>query len=136
MPDLKTFVISCIGGIISLSAVIHVSFTKILPLTLTPFTMGAIFLILSAFIGLLNEEIKESILATVLTIVGAIFLTAFMRILPAVLGLIPSQTDVFAFAQIASTLPMFLLVTPFCVFGTMLGLLMNEFVFKSRYESI
>ncbi|MHA2030640.1 MAG: hypothetical protein ACW99Q_14730 [Candidatus Kariarchaeaceae archaeon] len=134
MLDLKPFAISCIGGIISISAVLHASFTQILPFSLTPFTMGSILLIMSAFIGLLNEEIKESILAMVITIVGAVFLTAFMRVLPAVLGFIPSQTDVFAFAQVASTLPMFLLMTPFCVFGTMLGLLINEFVVKPRYE--
>ncbi|MFX0205090.1 MAG: hypothetical protein ACFFDT_03825 [Candidatus Hodarchaeota archaeon] len=126
--NLIAFFISSIGAIIITSAIIHTSYTQILPLT--QLTIGLILIVPAAFIGLLNEDLKESMLAMFLAIVGTILLTSFTRILPTLLGVFPSQGDVFAFQQIGETLAFFFLMVPFFIIGTIIGVILNEFVLK------
>ena len=127
----KDFLISSIGGTIVTSAIVHISYTKILPLTQV--TAGFIIILPAVFIGLINEEIQESMLAMILTLIGSIFLISFVRIIPGLIGVFPSQSDIFAYQQIAETLPLFFLMFPVYVLGTMFGVIINEFVLKSRY---
>ncbi|MHA2107389.1 MAG: hypothetical protein ACXABU_15285 [Candidatus Hodarchaeales archaeon] len=127
----KDFLISAIGGTIVTSAIIHISYTKILPLTQV--TAGFILVLPAIYIGLINEEIQDSMLAMVLSLIGSILLIVFARIIPALIGVFPSQSDLFAYQQIAETLPLFFLMFPLYVLGTMFGVIINEFVIKSRY---
>ncbi len=125
----KEFLISSIGGTIVTSAIIHSSYTKILPLTQV--SAGFIIIVPAIYIGLLNEEIQESILAMIMSLMGSLFLILFARITPALLGVFPSQSDVFAYQQIGETLPLFFLMFPIYILGTMFGVLINEFALKS-----
>ncbi|MHA1977204.1 MAG: hypothetical protein ACW98F_17480 [Candidatus Hodarchaeales archaeon] len=127
----KDFLISSIGGTIVTSAIIHISYTKIFPLT--QITAGFIIILPAIFIGLINEEIQDSMLSMILTLVGSLFLISFVRMLPGFIGVFPSQSDLFAYQQIAETLPLFFLMFPLYVLGTMFGVILNEFVIKTRY---
>lgn len=131
ISDLFAFIISSIGGIIILSALISISYTQILPLSYMALTIIAI--LLSIFIGILNEDPKKSILALVTAVVSAVFLTSFMRAMPALIGVIPAETDLFVFAQLTTTLPIFFIITPACFLGNTLGIIINEFLLKPRY---
>ncbi|MHA1944622.1 MAG: hypothetical protein ACXAC6_11040 [Candidatus Hodarchaeales archaeon] len=127
----RSFLVSSIGGTIVTSAIIHSSYTKIIPLTQV--TAGFVIVLPAIYIGILSEEIQESILAMILSLVGSITLISFVRILPALFGIFPSQGDLFAYQQIAETLPLFFLMFPLYILGTMFGVILNEFVIKTRY---
>ncbi len=129
--DLFAFIISSIGGIIVLSAIISVSYSQILPLSYPALALIAV--LVSIFIGILNEDPKRSIFALVITMVSAVFLTSFMRSMPALIGIIPGETDLFIFAQLTTTLPIFFIIAPTCFLGNTLGILINEFLLKPRY---
>ena len=131
ISDLFAFIISSIGGIVVLSAMISVSYTQILPLSYL--ALALISFLLSIFIGILNEDPKKSIFALVIAVVGAVFLTSFMRSMPALIGVIPGETDVFVFAQVTTTLPIFFIMAPICFLGNTAGIIINEFLLKSRY---
>ncbi|MFX0013838.1 MAG: hypothetical protein ACFFB2_03660 [Promethearchaeota archaeon] len=126
------FIISTVGAIIVSSTIIHVLYTQILPLTeLT----SAIFLMLPAvYIGVLNEDIKRSMLSMTLTTVGIVVLSSFTLSLPAFVGVFPYSNDLFIFQQITETIPLLFLVIPFLTIGTIIGVIINEFKLKkSRY---
>ncbi|MFX1282776.1 MAG: hypothetical protein ACFFB5_03940 [Promethearchaeota archaeon] len=126
------FLISIIGAIIVSSAILHVSFTQVIPLT--QLTAGFIIIIPAFFIGLINDDIRDSFLAMALSVFGTIILTSFTRALPAFVGIFPGEGDFFAFQQVASTIPMIFLLVPVSVIGTMIGVVVNEFLIKSRYN--
>jgi len=128
----KDFLLSSIGGTIVTSAIMHISYTGIFPLTQT--TAGFVIIIPAIFIGLINDEIQDSMLAMIIALIGSIGLISFVRILPGLLGVFPSQSDLFAYQQIAETLPFFFLMFPLYILGTMFGLILNEFLIKSRYN--
>ena len=125
----KAFLISAIGGTIVTSAIIHSSYTKIVPLTQV--TAGFVIVLPAIYIGIINEEIQESILAMVLSLIGSIVLISVARILPAIFGVFPNQSDFFAYQQIGETLPLFFLLFPLYILGTMIGILINEFILKT-----
>ncbi|MFX0170538.1 MAG: hypothetical protein ACFE9L_01330 [Candidatus Hodarchaeota archaeon] len=130
---ISTFLISSIGAAIVASTIFHVSFTDVIPLnTIT----AVIFLLVpTTFIGLLNEDIKDSYLSMGLAIVLTILLTSFTRAFPAFLGIFPGESDIFVFFQTAETVVIiFFLMIPIALFGTMVGVLLNEFVVKSQYR--
>ena len=127
----KAFLISSIGGTIVTSAIIHTSYTKIVPLTQV--TAGFVIVLPAIYIGIINEEIQESVLAMILSLIGSIVLISFVRILPAIFGVFPHQSDFFAYQQIGETLPLFFLLFPLYILGTMIGILINEFIIKTRY---
>lgn len=127
----KPFLISSIGGTFVTSAIIHASHTKIIPLTQV--TAGFIIVVPAIYIGIINEEIQESVLAMILSLIGSIILISFVKILPALFGVFPSESDLFAYEQIAETLPLFFLMFPLYILGTMSGVLINEFIIKTHY---
>ncbi len=127
----KDFLLSSIGGTIVTSAIIHSSYTKVIPLTQT--TAGIVIIIPAIFIGLLNDEIQEAMYAMLIAIFGSLILISFARIVPGLLGIFPSGSDVFAYQQIGETLPLFFLMFPLYVLGTMFGVLINEFLIKDQY---
>jgi hypothetical protein len=129
--DFLSFSISAIGGIVGISAMISVSYTQVLPLSYVG--LALISSILSVFIGIINDDAKRSIYAMVIAVVGAVFLTIFMRAMPALLGIIPVETDLFIFGQVTTTLPIFFLIAPLCLLGNTLGILINEFLLKPQY---
>jgi hypothetical protein len=123
--------VSIIGATIIASTILHVLYTQILPIN-EPL-VALLLLIPAAYIGLINEDVKESMLAMFITITSTIILTSFTRSIPAILGLFPHSSDVFAFQQITETIPLLFLVIPFFVIGTMIGVIVNEFILKTRY---
>ncbi|MFX0151804.1 MAG: hypothetical protein ACFFAJ_13535 [Candidatus Hodarchaeota archaeon] len=130
---ISTFIISSVGAAIVASTIFHVSFTDIIPLnTIT----AVIFLLVpTTFIGLLNEDIKDSYLSMGLAVVLTVLLTSFTRSFPAFLGVFPGESDIFVFVQTAETVVIvFFLMIPIALIGTMIGILLNEFVVKSQYQ--
>lgn len=126
--DRIMILVSSFGSIIVMSSIIHASYTQILPLT--QLTAGVILIGPSIFIGLLNDDLRDALKVMVLTVLGTIFLTIFIRSIPAFIGVFSTQTDVFIFQQIAETLPLFFLMIPFSVIGTVTGSILSEFLFK------
>ncbi len=126
--DQIMILVSSFGSVIVMSAILHVSFTQIIPLT--QITAGVILIGPSIFIGLLNDDLKDALKAMVITVLGTIILTIFIRSIPAIIGVFPAQSDVFIFQQIAETLPLFFLMIPFSVIGTVGGSILSEFLFK------
>jgi len=88
------------------------------------------------FIGLVNEELEDSMTAMLVAIIGTILLTAFTRSLPALLGIFPGQADLFVFQQVGETLSLLLPLVPIYALGTMAGLLVKEFVMKPRLSGL
>lgn len=130
---ISTFLISSIGAAIVASTIFHVSYTDVIPLN----TMTAVIFLLvpTTFIGLLNEDIKDSYLSMGLAVVLTILFTSITRAFPAFLGIFPGESDIFVFVQTAETIVItFFLMIPIALFGTMIGVLLNEFVVKSRYQ--
>ncbi|MFX0049915.1 MAG: hypothetical protein ACFE8U_01355 [Candidatus Hermodarchaeota archaeon] len=130
---ISTFIISSVGAAIVASTIFHVSFTDIIPLnTIT----AVIFLLVpTTFIGLLNEDIKDSYLSMGLAVVLTVLLTSFTRSFPAFLGVLPGESDIFVFVQTAETVVIvFFLMIPIALIGTMIGILLNEFIVKSQYQ--
>ncbi len=123
--------VSTIGATIIASTILHVLYTQILPIN--ELSAAVLLLIPAAYLGLINEDIKESMLAMFITIGSTIILTSFTRSIPAILGLFPHSSDVFVFQQVTETIPLLFLVIPFFVIGTMIGVIVNEFILKTRY---
>lgn len=123
--------VSTIGATIIASTILHTLYTQILPIN--ELSAALLLLIPAAYIGLINEDIKESMLAMFITLGSTIILTSFTRSIPAILGLFPYTSDIFAFQQVTETIPLLFLVIPFFVVGTMIGVIVNEFILKTRY---
>lgn len=123
--------LSSIGTIFITTTIIHVSFSEILPLT--QFTSGFIMFFPAIFIGLLNEDIKESLGVMFISLFGSIIFTSITRMIPSLIGIFPREGDFFNFIQVAETLPLFFMMFPFFVLGTTFGVLLNEFVLNNRY---
>ncbi|MFX1506948.1 MAG: hypothetical protein ACFFDC_12665 [Promethearchaeota archaeon] len=123
------FIISTIGAIIVGSTILHILYNHFID------EIGAaLFLLIPAvYIGVLNEEIKQSMLSMVISIVGIIFLTSLGRSMPALIGIFPHSRDLFIFQQITETIPLIFLLVPFITVGTMIGVIINEFSLKQRY---
>ena len=127
------FIISTVGAIIFVSTLIHVLYTQIIPMS--EITTALLLLIPAAYIGLLNEDVKESLLSMFITAIVSIVISALLRSMPALLGLFPHSSDVFIFEQMTRSVPLLFLVIPFLLIGTMIGVILNEFTLKSRYKS-
>ena len=125
------FIISTVGAIIFVSTIIHVLYTQIIPIT--EIITALLVMIPAAYIGLLNEDIKESLLSMFVTAIGSIITSSLLRSMPALLGLFPHSGDVFIFEQITRSVPLLFLVIPFLLIGTMIGVILNEFALKSQY---
>ncbi|MFW9904655.1 MAG: hypothetical protein ACFFFH_10005 [Candidatus Thorarchaeota archaeon] len=125
------FLISTLGAIIFVSTIIHILYTQIIPIT--EITAALLLMIPAAYIGLLNEEIKESLLSMLITTVCSIVISSLLRSMPALLGLFPHDSDVFIFEQVTRSVPLLFLLIPFLLIGTMIGVIINEFTLKSRY---
>ena len=124
--------ISTIGAIIVASAIFHALHTQILPLS---YLSASFFVVVPGFfIGVLNEEPRDALFSMVLTTVGTIFLTAFGRSVPAFLGTIPRNRDLFIFQQVTETMPIFFFMIPLLILGTVFGMLMNDVFFKPKYK--
>ncbi|UCG03881.1 MAG: hypothetical protein JSW11_07825 [Candidatus Heimdallarchaeota archaeon] len=129
--QIATIIISSIGSSILASTIFHLLYTQLISMTVL---IAGIYLIIPAvFIGIINVDIKESMIAMVLSAVGTIFLTAFTRSIPAFMGIL-AQGDLFIFQQIAETVPLLFLMLPIMMVGTIIGVVINEFVL-TQYES-
>ena len=117
---------SSIGSIIIGSAIFLSFYTRILPLTYI--TAGISLLIPSIYIGLINEEADKAIIITIISAIGTIIMTAFLRSIPGLLGVFPNSNDFFIFQQITLTLPLLFIAIPFFTIGTFIGFILKEFL--------
>jgi len=102
--------VSTLGTTVISTTIFHSSYMKIIPFTQV--TAGLILVFPALFLGLMNEEIKESMVAMVLTVIGTVLLTIVTRSVPAFIDILPvaGNRDVFVFQQIGESLPLFFLM--------------------------
>jgi len=129
-----TLLVSSIGSIIIGSAIFLSFYTRILPLTYI--TAGISLLIPSIYIGLINEEADKAIIITIISAIGTIIMTAFLRSIPGLLGVFPNSNDFFIFQQITLTLPLLFIAIPFFTIGTFIGFILKEFLFDIQKKQI
>ncbi len=131
--NLGTIVMASTSAIIVSSAIFHALHTNILPIT--HITAGIFLLFPAALIGIINEELKDSLISMVLSLIGTLIVTAFTRSIPAILRIFPNQNDLYIFQQITETLPLIFLMTPFFVIGTAIGAIFNEAFIRPKYQT-
>ncbi|MFX1284564.1 MAG: hypothetical protein ACFFB5_12965 [Promethearchaeota archaeon] len=129
----SSYILSIFGSIIITSAIFQLQYSKLIDLS-----YGWIFLLLSIppiFTGILIDNEKKVFHALFFSVIGSLTLITFMRTLPAFLGIISNQEDIFIFQQITETIPLIFLIFPVFIIGSVIGVVINEFLLKSPYSS-
>lgn len=132
---LKNSLITWIGAVIVTTALIHITTMQLFP-WLNLGGIGLLLLIPGFFIGLINTDVRDAVAVMFLSVLGSIIAAGIMRALPALVGVILVQPDLFVLYQFGQCIPLFLPLIPTYVLGTMAGLIVNEFLISPHIKDM
>ncbi len=119
------------GGVVTTTAILHASYTNIIPL-LTHLAIILLF-IPAFFLGIICLEFKDAILAMIATMFISILALALARSSPVYLGIVTQDITFFMISQFALSVFLFFPLVLVFTLGTVAGLLFNEFILE-RYS--
>ena len=119
------------GGVVVTTAILHASYTNIIPL-LTNLAIILLF-IPAFFLGIICLEFKDAILAMIATMVISILALALTRSAPVYMGIVTQDITFFMISQFALSVFLFFPLVLVFTLGTVAGLIFNEFVLE-RYS--